>query len=144
MDDFQLDTKLKELLRKQELEIPEVIRVSIDRAFERLPGHKNRINRWYYITASVLILGILFSSVAFTPATVKVFQKIPLVGSVFQKFDDVGLKIPEEKNAVCEAKESATDQGITIKVTEVFYDGKRFAIGYIEWTNYRVKKHPLR
>ncbi|WP_339265307.1 DUF4179 domain-containing protein [Paenibacillus sp. FSL W8-0187] len=106
---------------------------------ERTTGmlHKNRSQRIVRrllltavgtLTACAVILG---SGFVF-PVMASVLQEIPFVGSVFQYVRDIGLKTASEKGMTAQLEQSVNDNGITLQIQEVMYDGDRLSIGYIQ------------
>lgn len=133
MNHDQIDNQLKEYCQRQTMELPSNIRSRIDETLAQLPRHQYTVKLWRNASvAAILIIGILFSCAAISPAAAATLQKIPFIGSVFGLVGDIGLKAANEKGITTQPKETASEQGITIKVTEALYDGTRLAIGYIQ------------
>lgn len=140
MNNDQIDNQLKEYCQRQTIELPSDVCTRIDETLAQLPKHQYTIRIWRDASiAAVLIIGILFSFAAISPAAAATLQKIPFIGSVFELVGDVGLKAANEKGITTQPKESASEQGITIKITEALYDGTRLAIGYIQESDKMVK-----
>ncbi|MEC0256591.1 DUF4179 domain-containing protein [Paenibacillus lautus] len=108
---------------------------------ERTTGmlHRNRsqrIVRRLSLTAvgTFTACAVILGSGLVSPVMASVLQEIPFVGSVFQYVRDIGLKTASEKGMTAQVQQSVTDNGITLQIQEVMYDGDRLSIGYIQQT----------
>ncbi|MFD2657641.1 DUF4179 domain-containing protein [Gracilibacillus thailandensis] len=83
---------------------------------------------------SIVIAATLFCSLVgsayFSPVVASVLQQIPGIGSVLSHYD-IGLEYVSRNNMTTEIGETVTDQGISITVTDIYYDYNRFVIGYV-------------
>lgn len=57
-------------------------------------------------------------------------SQFPVFSSIFKHTENPGLKLAAEKGLTTSPNMSVTKDGVTLSVTEVFYDGTRLAIGF--------------
>jgi hypothetical protein len=76
--------------------------------------------------AAVLGAGIIGSGFI-SPVMAETLKQIPVVGSIFKGIDDKGLNAAEEKGLSTAPNLSVTHDGVTLKVTDAYYDGSRLA-----------------
>ena len=83
--------------------------------------------------AAVALIGITVTSGFINPTMNKVLANAPLIGGIFQEFDDsMGLKLANQ-NAVTELNQSLTKNGITVKLTSAYFDGNVVSItGFVD------------
>jgi hypothetical protein len=77
--------------------------------------------------AAVLGAGIIGSGFV-SPVMADTLKQIPVVGSIFKDIDDKGLNVAEEKGLSTAPNQSVTHDGVTLKVTDAYYDGSRLAL----------------
>ncbi len=85
----------------------------------------------YSLIAVVLIFGVLSSF----PASAEQLRKIPIMGKIFDGnifsfAGDRGIINSENAELTSPFNEEASDNGVTIKLQDVIYDGARLSIGY--------------
>lgn len=78
-------------------------------------------------TAAALGAGIIGSGFV-SPAMAESLGNIPLVSNVFKLAGDLGLRTAHEKGLITEGNQSDTQDGITISVPQVMYDGTRVSM----------------
>lgn len=78
-------------------------------------------------TAAALGVGIIGSGFV-SPVMADTLKQIPVVGSIFKDIDDKGLNAAEEKGLSTAPNQSVTHDGVTLKVTDAYYDGSRLAL----------------
>ncbi|MFJ7747525.1 DUF4179 domain-containing protein [Peribacillus sp. NPDC097295] len=83
-------------------------------------------------TAAVL-LGITVASGFINPTMNKVLANAPLIGGIFQEFDDsMGVEL-ETQDAVTELNQSITENGVTVRLTKAYFDGNVVSItGFVD------------
>ncbi len=86
----------------------------------------------YSLSAAVLGISLLIGSAIASPAMAKIASHIPLIGVFFNDSDDEGLRIAGQKGLTQIVDQSAKDNGITLTMNEVFYDGTRLTFGYTQ------------
>lgn len=84
----------------------------------------------YSLSAAVVGFGLFIGSAIVSPAMAKVASHIPLVGNFFNDSKDEGLRIAGQKGLTQVIEQTSKDNGITITMNEVFYDGTRLTFGY--------------
>lgn len=83
-------------------------------------------------TATAASFGVVIGVGMMTsPSFAQKLKQIPIVQSVFTMVGGDGLKKAHEQGLVSDIQKTATDQGITVTITEVFYDGSQISVGYI-------------
>ncbi|MEK5036421.1 DUF4179 domain-containing protein [Sporosarcina sp. FSL K6-3457] len=87
---------------------------------------------FYFLSAAILGFGLFIGSASISPAMAKIASTIPIIGTFFNDSMDEGLKIAGKKGLTQVVGQSSKDNGITITIDEVFYDGTRFTIGYTQ------------
>jgi hypothetical protein len=121
--------KFKEDIER--IEIPEEeLDLIINKAIYNSPKNNKRGKKIAYLsTAVVLILTILLGSGFVSPTMATVLSKIPLINSVLP-YSDEGLKAANEKGLVKSIGQTVEEDGISITITDLFYDDSRLEIGY--------------
>jgi hypothetical protein len=130
------DEKIKNKLNKNSNEIPDVVRMRIDHTLETLPNKnmkrgsiRNIIQN--SIAAVAISFGLLIAGSIASPQMAQALKDVPFVGSVFQTIGKFGLKSSSEMGLTSQVNQTATDQGVTITVQEVLYDGIELSIGFL-------------
>ncbi|MBK3494926.1 DUF4179 domain-containing protein [Viridibacillus sp. YIM B01967] len=96
-------------------------------------SRKIRKSKWKPIVGAAVTAGCLFVGSAFvSPAMAKVLSSIPLIGSIFESTGDKGLKKATDQGLSNTVNITSTDQDITLTIQDVFYDGTRFSISYLQ------------
>lgn len=65
-----------------------------------------------------------------SPAWAETLSQIPVFSSIFKHTENPGLKLAAEQGLTTSPNMSVTKDGVTLSVTEVFYDGIQLAIGF--------------
>lgn len=86
----------------------------------------------YAMTAAAAGFGLFIGSAMVSPALAKVAANIPVVSTFFNDVGDEGLKIAGQKGLTQVVDQTAKDNGITLTINEVFYDGTRLTLGYTQ------------
>lgn len=83
--------------------------------------------------AAIAVIGITVTSGFLNPTINKVLANTPLIGGIFQEFDDsIGVKLANQ-NGVTELNQSLTKKGITVKITSAYFDGSMVSItGFVD------------
>lgn len=83
--------------------------------------------------AAVALLGITVASGFINPTMNKVLANTPLIGGIFQEFDDsMGVELANQ-DAVTELNQSLTKNGVTVKLTSTYFDGNVVSItGFVD------------
>ncbi|OMD34920.1 DUF4179 domain-containing protein [Paenibacillus odorifer] len=64
------------------------------------------------------------------PAWADKLSQVPILGSIFSSLDDPGLKNAAEKGLTTNPDVSITHDGVTLKISDVMYDGTRLVLGF--------------
>lgn len=83
--------------------------------------------------AAAALLGITIASGFVNPTMNKVLANTPLIGGIFQEFNDsTGLELANQ-DAVTELNQSSTKNGVTVKLTSAYFDGSVVSItGFVD------------
>lgn len=84
----------------------------------------------YSLSAAAVGFGLFMGSAIVSPTMAKVASNIPLVGNFFNDSKDEGLRIAGQKGLTQVIEQTSKDNGITLTMNEVFYDGTRLTFGY--------------
>ncbi|QUG42307.1 DUF4179 domain-containing protein [Psychrobacillus sp. INOP01] len=87
---------------------------------------------FYFVSAAILIIGIFISTASVSPAMAKIAAQVPIIGAFFNDVQDEGLKIAGQKGLTQVVDQSAKDNGISLTMNEIFYDGTRLTFGYTQ------------
>ena len=85
------------------------------------------------VVSTAAILGITFASGLVNPTVNNVLAKTPIIGGVFQGFNDqTGVDLAYQ-NAVTELNQAVTQNGVTVKLTSAYFDGSVVSItGFVD------------
>ena len=83
--------------------------------------------------AAATFLGMTIASGFISPTMNKVLANAPLIGGIFQAFDDsMGIELVNQE-AVTELNQSLTKNGVTVKLTSAYFDGNVVSItGFVD------------
>ncbi|NMH67880.1 DUF4179 domain-containing protein [Bacillus sp. RO3] len=95
--------------------------------------NRKRKNVLAGVITTAAILGITFASGLVHPTVNNVLAKAPIIGGIFQKFNDqTGVDLSYQ-NAVTELNHSVTQNGVTVKMTSAYFDGSVVSItGFVD------------
>ncbi|MEK4009513.1 DUF4179 domain-containing protein [Paenibacillus sp. FSL H3-0333] len=79
--------------------------------------------------AAVIGLGTITAGFI-SPAWADTLSQLPVFSSIFKHTENPGLKLAAEQGLTTSPNMSVTKDGVTLSVTEVFYDGIQLAIGF--------------
>lgn len=98
---------------------------------ENIRTHKKMRQRvMMMMTASTaLIFSLVFVSILISPTMAATIKQVPVLSSIFTLAGDLGLKTADEKGLSTKLDTSVTQDGFTLNVSEVVYDGTRVSIG---------------
>ncbi len=89
----------------------------------------------YCLAAAVAIFGLLILSGFVSPVVAGALEQVPVVGPAYDFFAQcVGLQSVVINDLGARVNQTATDQGVTITITDVLYDQGRLATGYMVTT----------
>ncbi|WP_147532950.1 DUF4179 domain-containing protein [Bacillus marasmi] len=124
---------VKEAIEKIEVPI-EKLDNAIQLAIKRAKTKKKKYPRkWYRLTGAVSLAAFVFIGSAFvSPTMAKVLSNVPLLDSVFEFVGDRGLETASQKGLSNKINQTVTDKDITLTIKDIFYDGTRLSISYIQ------------
>ncbi|UNK18948.1 DUF4179 domain-containing protein [Paenibacillus sp. N3/727] len=127
-----------EQMKEEVQELPEMIRSRLDNTYQSLEkgsllNHKKRPvrkkRRLAGILAAVAASGLLIIGSGFiSPVMAETLKNIPIVGSLFLKVGDEGLKTASKQGLTTDANQSVTHDGTTLSISELLYDGSRISM----------------
>ncbi|MFE8702932.1 DUF4179 domain-containing protein [Cytobacillus sp. FJAT-54145] len=103
---------------------------------ETVQNHKHKMKPskrkpiLYSVSAAVVALGLFTGSAFVSPTMAKVASQIPIVGSIFKQYGDEGIRAAIDKELALEVNQYQKDNGITLGIEEVVYDGTRLVISF--------------
>ncbi len=85
------------------------------------------------VATAAALLGITVASGFVNPTMNKVLANTPLIGGIFQEFnDETGVELAQ-RDAVTELNQSITKNGVTVKLTSAYFDGNVVSItGFVD------------
>lgn len=97
---------------------------------ERIKTHRKISQRMLMATVSAaIILNLIFITGLISPTMAATMKQVPVLSSIFKLAGDLGLQTADEKGLSTKTNKFATNDGVTLQVPEVVYDGTRVAIG---------------
>ena len=90
---------------------------------------KRKIVR-YVAMAATIGFGVLIGSAYVSPVMANVVSQIPVIGFLFGDVGDEGLEIAGKTGLFETVNQTQKDNGITLTINEVFYDGTRLSLSY--------------
>lgn len=133
----KLDRKIQQRLAEgSSSELPAIVESRINQTLATLPKRKSLRIRKPLLIASVtlLITGGIIGSGFVSPTMAEALKTMPMLGKIFNSLGDEGVQNANRKGFTSSVKQSATDQGITLTISEALYDGTRISLGIIEET----------
>ena len=130
MDNKELNDAIEQIPVPKE-KVFNAISKGINKDVDRGYGKKKKVLAGVATTAA--ILGITVASGFFNPTMNKVLANAPLIGAIFQEFNDpTGVDLAYQ-NAVTELNQSITKNGVTVKLTSAYFDGSVVSItGFVD------------
>ncbi|WP_127582130.1 DUF4179 domain-containing protein [Paenibacillus koleovorans] len=111
-----------------------VLEVHVERKTQKT--NKSTLRRTLFAAGySIFALVLLFVTLSSFPASAEQLRKIPIVGKIFKGnvfsfAGDSGIINSQNYGLTSLINEEASDNGVTIKLQDVIYDGARLSIGY--------------
>lgn len=146
MDRVNLEMEIKKMIGNYPTELPDMVRDRIDKTLASLPTipskrTKGLARKMTLSSAAAAILGVsIIGSGFISPAMAQTLRQIPLIESVFKIVGDLGLQTAEDKKLITPINQSVTFNGVTLSISEVFYDGSRLAIGLVQHSADGIKE----
>ncbi|MFD0716640.1 DUF4179 domain-containing protein [Paenibacillus sp. GCM10027626] len=82
--------------------------------------------------AAAVLCTVVLGSGFISPAMAAVLKEIPIVGSIFQKVRGPGLQTAAERGMSETVGQAVHNNGVTLQIQEIIYDGDRVSIGYVQ------------
>lgn len=92
----------------------------------------------YLISAAAIGLGLFIGSASVSPTMAKIASHIPLIGTFFNDVSDEGLRIAGKTGLTQIIDQTSKDNGITLTMNEIFYDGTRLTFGYTQESSFAI------
>ncbi|MBZ9625785.1 DUF4179 domain-containing protein [Clostridium sp. FP2] len=141
-DDF-FDREFINKAKNSKTKVPQVVLDRIDKTLALLPEKETENKKSKHgstiliskrlkqsIVAAVVTLMVLSTAATISPVMANTLSNIPVVGSVFKLFGDMGLKLASEKGASSLVGQTKADKDIKLTISDILYDGSRMSIGY--------------
>ncbi|MBN3523603.1 DUF4179 domain-containing protein [Paenibacillus apiarius] len=118
-------------------DLPDLVKTRLEETLQSLdavPVRRKTRNRkpWLVAAAAILIIGGTLASGFVSPVMAETLKKVPFIGQIFETLGDEGLQNANRKGLSAPAHFTAADQGITLTITEVLYDGVQVVLGIQE------------
>lgn len=123
---------LKKEMEKIPVPMDKLDSIIVNTANEKGMRRSKKKIAFYSLSAAVLGFGLFIGSATISPTMAKVASQIPIIGTFFNDVDDEGLRIAGQKGLTQIVDQSAKDNGITLTMNEIFYDGTRLTFGYTQ------------
>ncbi|GBF78246.1 hypothetical protein PA598K_06864 [Paenibacillus sp. 598K] len=136
MKPYDLEQELQQLGRSSQDEVPELIRQRQDQVYASLaelpapaPVSRRRHGRgaWGAATAAALLIGVIGSAYV-SPVMAASLKNVPIISSFYQLAGDLGLQTAEQRGLAWKSNASVTQDGVTLSVSEIAYDGTRLSL----------------
>ncbi|MBG9736761.1 DUF4179 domain-containing protein [Paenibacillus alvei] len=93
---------------------------------------KRRRKAWYVAVSALLIISGILASGFISPVMAETLKKVPFIGQIFDSLGDDLLQHANRNGMSVPVNLSATDNGITLTITEILYDGAQIKLGFKE------------
>ena len=127
--------EVKETIEKIEVpydKLDQTIDTAIKKGKDKRVIPKKRFPR--VVAVASLAVCVVISSAFVSPAAAKMLSSIPLLNSVFEFAGDRGLQIASQRGLSKKIDQTVVDQNISLTIQDVFYDGTRLSISYVQET----------
>jgi Domain of unknown function (DUF4179) len=96
-------------------------------------GHGKKKKILAGAASAAAVLGITIASGFVSPAMNNVLANAPLIGGIYQEFNDQRGVDLASQNAVTELDQTVTKNGVTVKLTSAYFDGSVVSItGFVD------------
>lgn len=130
MDNKELNDAIEQIPVPKE-KVFNAISKGINKDVDRGYGKKKKVLAG--VTTTAAILGITVASGFFNPTMNNVLANAPLIGAIFQEFNDTTGVDLDYQNAVTELNQAITKNGVTVKLTSAYFDGSVVSItGFVD------------
>jgi hypothetical protein len=98
-------------------------------------GKTKHQKKWMYGVSSAAVVSLcIIGSGFFSPTMAETLKKVPILSHIFETYGDPGLKEANKLGLSTPVTQKATDQGITLMIRDILFDGTRLSIGYKEYS----------
>jgi len=85
----------------------------------------------FFIAATAAVF-LTAGSAFVSPAMARMLSSVPVFDSIFEFAGDLGLVIASERGLSQGIGQTVTDQGISLTIEDVYYDGTRLSLSYLQ------------
>ena len=130
MDDKEFKTAIEQIPVPKE-KVFSAISKGINKEANRGKAKKKKVLAG--VATAAALLGITVASGFVNPTMNRVLANTPLIGGIFQEFNDsTGVELANQ-DAVTELNQSITKNGVTVKLTSAYFDGNVVSItGFVD------------
>lgn len=124
---------VKETIEKIEVpydKLDQTIEVAMKRGRTERGKPKKKLSRIIGVVA--LAACVVISSAFVSPVAAKVLSSVPILNSIFEFAGDRGLEIASQRGLSKKIEQTVVDQNISLTIQDVFYDGTRLSISYLQ------------
>lgn len=120
-------TQIEQLIRETPVEVDLVDRVISKYERNEQPQIVKYQKKWHYKVAfaTAMLACLLVITPFISPTMAATFKQVPVLSSIFRLAGDLGLQMADEKGLSTKPQASMTQEGFTLSVSEVAYDGTR-------------------
>ena len=123
--------RIEQLIRETPVEVDLADRVISKYERNEQPKIEKPEKNWHYKVAfaTAMLVGLLFITPFISPTMAATLKQVPVLSSIFRLAGDFGLQMADEKGLSTKPQASVTQDGFTLSVSEVAYDGTRVSVG---------------
>ena len=141
MDDRVFDIELMNMMKDSKTGIPQVVSDRIGKTLASLEDKeitKKKVKFRFAVPkrlkqagiAAAIVLIVLTVSATVSPSIANAVTYMPVIGSVFQLFGDLGLKFASDNGVSTSVAQTRIDKNIKFTIKDILCDGSRISIGY--------------
>lgn len=136
MKPYDIDKKLRAMGKESHTEVPDLIRKRQDAVYASLAelpmgtranhhGQARFKRKLSFIVASIILFTVIggIGGMMLSPAMADTLKSIPVVRDIFEFVENLGLRTASERGLTNQVNESITQEGITLHISQVVYDG---------------------
>ncbi|RAL21328.1 DUF4179 domain-containing protein [Thermoflavimicrobium daqui] len=135
MNKFSEDQEIKKRLQEEWNEVPEIVMNRIDETLASLHEPKKRGSRmkkvWLTAAAATLAIAGTITAGFISPSFAATLNKVPVIGSIFDKVGDNGIKNAVKKGVTTnQVNQSLEKEGVKVTIKDLIYDDTSMIISY--------------
>jgi hypothetical protein len=132
MNEDGLDAYLRKQLQQNTQAVPELVSLRMSSTLLSLKKKRGWLRKVSYgAIAACFVFGCLTTAGFVFPGIAKALKNVPVFASVFEIMGDEGTRLSSEAGLSTKVNITAENQGITMTINEVLYDGVRISVGYV-------------